>query len=439
MTDPDAKTRHAVQMACAARALAAAAPTDHLKRVLARYAFVFLHDVTRYAPAWRNRLLEDKPTRATAEAASPALDRLRGDWGHYQAVRHFLAAKRQLKDADATIDQLETYRLWNDIGALSVEVLVDDAVELYVQLAAMERLPPIDAHPEVSEAVVQALAAAEPLGDEAFLEVNASTFATARPRTVALRQGGHAGRLVALINDVAEAASVLAALADVDDMHEVIRRLVGCELPSEISELMRLTIGPLRESHDDAPGDPSLLGWYRKHGGPPDAVAVLDFLESSIPRATRAELGDWRNRLGAHIDDATPWSVLEEGLKDGDLGPSVHLLRWLELNLEHAAVTRGGPALLLMGTRQFKSLFEAATHEVDLPYDDAGISDPGQLGSALPPAEVDSEYVIWVGGPQGSKLAPAVAGMMAGRSRSVDERLKAWNAEARRPRGTRGR
>jgi hypothetical protein len=437
--DPDLKTRHAVQMACAARALAAAAPSDHLKRVLARYVFVFLHDVLRFAPAWRNQLLKDEARRATAEAAAAALERLRVDWKHYQGIRHFLGAKRQLRDpADAAADQLETFRLWTDIGALSVETLVDDAIELYVQLAALERLPPIDAEPEVSAAAVQALGSAEPLGDEAYLEVNAATFATARPRTVALRQGGHVGRLVALVNDVAESAAVLAGLAEVDDLHPAIRRLVVCELPSEISELMRLTIGPVTVDGEDAPADPSLLAWYREHDRPPDALTVLAYLESSIPVQMRVQLRDWRNRLGAHIDDATPWSVLEEGLSDPDLGPSVHHLRWLELQLEHAAVTAGGPALLLLGTRQFKSLFEAATYEVELSYNGAGATDPGQLRSALPPPEVDDEHVIWVGGALGSKLAPAVAGMLAGRARAVNERLKAWNADAKQHRRAQG-
>ena len=77
-----------------------------------------------------------------------------------------------------------------------------------------------------------------------------------------------------------------------------------------------------------------------------------------------------------------------------------------------------------------RAFFEAATYEVELSYNDAGATDPGQLRSALPPPEVDDEHVIWVSGALGSKLAPAVAGMLAGRARAVNERLKAWNAHA---------
>jgi len=136
MADPDHKTRHAVQMACAARALARAAPSDHLKRVLARYAFVHLDDVARrpamgYGATWRNQLRQNPRTKPTAEAALPALQRLRLDWSIYQHVRDFIAAKRQPRDkADAAADQLATFKLWTDIGQLSVEALVDDAAEL---------------------------------------------------------------------------------------------------------------------------------------------------------------------------------------------------------------------------------------------------------------------------------------------------------------------
>ena len=58
-----------------------------------------------------------------------------------------------------------------------------------------------------------------------------------------------------------------------------------------------------------------------------------------------------------------------------------------------------------------------------LPYDDPDL-DPGNLRSVLPPAHADSEYVIWVNGPQGSALAPAIAGMIAGRNAQVTEQLE---------------
>jgi hypothetical protein len=169
MIDLPDKTRHAVEMAAAARALAGAAPTDHRKRVLARYAFVYLHDIVRFAPAWRNALARDPRSRATAEAAKRALDRLRRDWETYAEIRHYLAAKRQPRDpSDKAADQLAAFRLWADIGDLSVETLTDDAVEIYAQLAALDGPAPIDARPAVPEGIHEALAGLDPIGTEAY-------------------------------------------------------------------------------------------------------------------------------------------------------------------------------------------------------------------------------------------------------------------------------
>src|SRR3954467_9914381 len=63
MNDVPEKTRHAVEMATTARALARVAPTAHRKRGIGRYVFVYLHDVVRFAPAWRNALRADPRTR----------------------------------------------------------------------------------------------------------------------------------------------------------------------------------------------------------------------------------------------------------------------------------------------------------------------------------------------------------------------------------------
>lgn len=66
-------------MAIAAPGLADAADDDHRRRVVARYVFVYLDDVIKFAERWRNQLLNTTTTRAAAESAPPALDRLRQD------------------------------------------------------------------------------------------------------------------------------------------------------------------------------------------------------------------------------------------------------------------------------------------------------------------------------------------------------------------------
>lgn len=80
--------------------------------------------------------------------------------------------------------------------------------------------------------------------------------------------------------------------------------------------------------------------------------------------------------------------------------------------------------MLLLDGRYLKPLVETAGYEGVLPYDEgeSGL-EVGQVPSAVSPPEVDSEFVIWTGGPAGSLLAPAVAGIIAGRRRELSERL----------------
>jgi hypothetical protein len=168
--------------------------------------------------------------------------------------------------------------------------------------------------------------------------------------------GGVVGRLIPLINDVAESALLLAQLAAVSELKGPIGRLVICALPSEISELLRLSIGPPAAAQAYARDTDSLLAHYRIATRSPDPLAVLENLEKSIPQRTRDTLQDWRNRLGAHTDEDTPWSDLEAEIESAKLGDYIELLEWIELNLEVTACRPGGPPLLLLGSRRFKTL-----------------------------------------------------------------------------------
>jgi hypothetical protein len=265
MRDAPEKTRFAVQMAIAARALVGATSDPHRKRVIGRYVFVYLHDVIRFAAHWRNTLARASPTRPAADSALPALQRLRQDWDQYQNVRHFIGAKRQVRDrVDAAVDQLESFRLWTDIGELSVGALVEDAVELYVQLSSVSPLPPVDLAPSASFDVVAALATLDAVGEAGLLEIAASSFSGGRANTFPVRQGGEVGRLVPLLNDVAENIQTLCAIAELGELQPPFNHLVRCQLPSEIDELLRLSLGP-------SPGAPlstdrSLLELYLEPG-----------------------------------------------------------------------------------------------------------------------------------------------------------------------------
>src|ERR1700733_4287198 len=193
MQDIPEKTHHAVQMAVVARLLASAAPDPHRKRVIARYVFVYLDDVVRFAPAWRNQLLGAASTKAAGESALPALTRLRNDWEHYEDVRNFIAAKRQPRDPrDPVTNEIDGFKLWADIGSLAVDALVDDAIEIYAQLASVTSAPHLDLDPTIPEAVVEALNDLDPVGEDAALEIVATSFGADRAGAITLRMGGDA-------------------------------------------------------------------------------------------------------------------------------------------------------------------------------------------------------------------------------------------------------
>jgi hypothetical protein len=423
MRDAPEKTRFAVQMAVATRALVDATPDPHRKRVIGRYAFVYLHDVIRFAAPWRNSLANNARHRATAEAALPALERLRRDWDHYQDIRHFIGAKRQPRDgANAAVDQLESFELWADIGELSVGTLVDDAVGLHVQLAASCSLPPIELDPEPPPRLAEALTALDAVGEAGLLELTATSFGAGKAGTFPARQGGDIGRLVPLLNDIAENIQTLRVVAaEVDDLSPF-DQFVRCQLPTEIDELLRLSLGPAPNaptSHEK-----SLLDLFDKPKMAAEPRQTLEQLRDSIPPETRESLHDWRNRIGAHIDAEIPWPELEAGIRQMDLAPicklADHVLLWLEV----AAAHPGGPVLLLLSARRMKRVVDA------IPPGAAGLSyidpdvDASSVTSALPPEDLDSDHMIWVAGPAGSMLSPAVAGMIAGRNRELQERLE---------------
>jgi hypothetical protein len=433
MRDVAEKTRFAVQLAIAARALVDATPDPHRKRVIGRYVFIYLDDGVRFAPAWRNALAKSAKHGAAAEAAAPALRRLQRDWEHYGEVRDFIAAKRQPRDTtDAAIDQLESFRFWADIGEPSVEILVDDAIEVYAQLSAVASLAPIQFHPRPAPELVDALETLDGVGEGGQLELTATSFGAGKAGAYSVRQGGDVGRLAPLLNDVVENIQTLRALTPHVSRLSPFDQLLRCQLPTELDELLRLSVGPAPNA--PPPKIPTLLGLFTDQALSPEATRRLEQLRDSISEETREQLHDWRNRIGAHIDADTPWDVLEAGLNAMNLTPIGRLADHILLALEATACEPGGPVTLLLEARRLKSevLDRLPAGHWGLPYVDSDV-DAGSVPSALPPPQLaDSHHMIWVSGPAGHMLSAAVAGMIAGRSHAVNERLRAAREQRRR-------
>jgi hypothetical protein len=394
MRDAPEKTRHSLEMALAARALARAAPDSHYKRVLARYVFVHLDDVIRFGSAWRNEV------RAQSEpafrAAQPALERLRGDWdGRFADIRDYIGAKRQPRSSDIAADELESFRLWADIGELSVDTLLDDAVEFYSQLAAVSGLSELDYDPKAPDGATEAIRALRPLGEESFLELTATSFGAARGPSVRVRMGGEIGRIIPLINDIAEALVTLQMLWPAVQGSPLFERLIRCQLPSELNELLRLSVG----SYPSAASQPkSLLALYEDPGMPKAPTDQLRGLRDFIAPSTRAELLEWRNKVGAHTDAELPWEEIDESIDGLDVAPVLVLVNEVLLWLDGAACAVQGPLPLLLPERHLRSMHESAMESTaSLDYADPDTQLPAP-GSPLPDIE-NSQVMCWVEAP----------------------------------------
>jgi hypothetical protein len=195
---------------------------------------------------------------------------------------------------------------------VSVDTLLDDAVELYSQLAVVCGLGELDYDPIAPDGATEAIQALRPLGEEGFLELTATSFGAGRGPSVRVRMGGEIGRVIPLINDVAEALVTLQTLWPAVQGSAIFERLVRCQLPSELNELLRLSVGP----YPSAVSQPkSLLALYEEPGMPRAPRDQLRGLRDSITPSTRADLLEWRNKVGAHTDAELAWQEIDESIE----------------------------------------------------------------------------------------------------------------------------
>jgi hypothetical protein len=419
MRDAPEKTRHSLEMALAVRALVRAAPDSHYKRVIARYVFVHLDDVIRFGSAWRNEVRGR--SEPAFRAAQPALERLRGDWERrFADIRDYIGAKRQPRSSDVAADELQSFRLWADIGELSVDTLLDDAVELYSQLAAVCGLSELDYDPIAPDGATEAIQALRPLGEEGFLELTATSFGAGRGPSVRVRMGGEIGRVIPLINDVAEALVTLQTLWSVVQGSAIFERLVRCQLPSELNELLRLSVGQYPSAVSQAK---NLLALYEESGMPRAPRDQLRGLRDSITPSTRADLLEWRNKVGAHTDAELPWQEIDESIDRLDVAPVLVLVDSVLVWLDCAACSVQGPLPLLLPERDLRSMHEKATETTaSLDYADPDTQPPAP-GSPLP--EIANSHVMcWVQAPPGFPGSAALAGVTARRIEELNVRLE---------------
>jgi hypothetical protein len=123
-----------------------------------------------------------------------------------------------------------------------------------VQLAAASSLSPIELDPQPSPELIKELSVHDAFGEAGLLELTATSFGTGKAGTFPARHGGDIGRLVPLLNDIAENIQTLRAMTSEMEEGSVFDQLVRCQLPAEVDELLRLgRSGPFLVRHCPGP------------------------------------------------------------------------------------------------------------------------------------------------------------------------------------------
>lgn len=127
------RARLCAKYMAAAAVLAATAPDDFRRRIIARPVFVYAHEFLRWARRAKNDLKRLPNTRHAIGRIEPMLTRFAGhDYGPYEDIRHGIVAHRRPLGTTATGgDELATVVAWLDISDATVRILAEDATAVW--------------------------------------------------------------------------------------------------------------------------------------------------------------------------------------------------------------------------------------------------------------------------------------------------------------------
>jgi hypothetical protein len=190
------RARLCARFMAAAVVLAAEAPDDFRRRIIARPVFVYAHEFVRWARRAKNELRRLPNTRHTILGIEPILTRFAvHDYGPYEVIRHRIAAHRQPLGATTdSDDELATAAAWVDISDSAVRILAEDARAVWNALADAYGMPRLTSFPPVTPELRRALneKGFEPAPEGLVLGVG--SFDATRPDALWVRQGGEIGQ-----------------------------------------------------------------------------------------------------------------------------------------------------------------------------------------------------------------------------------------------------
>lgn len=362
--DAAAKAGYCAAMCVSARALADAVPDDYTKRLVARSVFLHIVEFIRWARVARNGARGQRGVDgARLEALKTRLNVLADrDWGPYERLRHRVAAHRQpVAGTDDPNSWGEAVRIWGDVDADLVGVLVDDVVEIWGELAIATRQTSI-AQPVIDPAMAAGLASlTRPTNG---LEVGVGSFSATRPNTAALIQGGRLGERLREINDALDHSDELARILPHVSSHLSFRRIVVGGLVIELCNLLELLL--------EIPSARAPQNAY------PPVLELVDSASATAAELIRAQraidpievekLRRVRNSVAAHIDDISTLSQALAWLDGLDLQVVANVGNELAETLSRVAATDLDFALLRLRGTRLEGVTRERVPELERPY-----------------------------------------------------------------------
>jgi hypothetical protein len=310
------RARMCAQFMAAAAVLAAQAPDDFRRRIIARSVFVYAHEFLGWARRAKNDLKSRPTARQEVQRLEPMLERYaEHDYGPYEVVRHRIAAHRQPIGGPGG-DQITTAAAWLDITDATVRILAEDARAIWNQLAAGYDLPRLEDFPPVSAELGKALNDAGFESAPSGLVPGVGSFDETRPDAVGVRQGGDLGERLRELVDAVRSVQVLSQLATVVAGCEPYWRVTAAALAAEAATLVDLLyeqpVGTPAE-HRHAP----LLELLRAEPGA-EALPILEHGLATLDQPALADVRRIRNTIGAHVDEHLSVSDLMRELEKAD-------------------------------------------------------------------------------------------------------------------------
>lgn len=294
------KARYCAQLMAAACVLAATAPDDFHRRVLARPVLVYCHEFIRWARRAKNELRARPELRAIVGRLERALDDLeRRDWGDYEQIRHRIAAHRQTIDPDVETSLTSGNAMWFDLADDALRILTEDARAIWNDLATAQGIPTLDSYPPISAELQAAIDRDGYESPPPGLRAGVGSFDATRPDSAPAIQGGDIGEHNRQIVDAIRNIRTLSQLWLAVNGHEPFWRIVLGATATEACTLVDLLFGPTAGDHQQ----PSLLALLEQDARPSPAIAALRGARTSLDPAALAHVRELRNRGGAHIDD----------------------------------------------------------------------------------------------------------------------------------------